>query len=857
MARPFLRTQALRALSVAAGIGLSSTAAAQSFLVLDKQRQLDRFTWWDNRDWDWFKARIPFFESPDEEIDATYYYRWELVTKHLTYGSPASGYSFKEFIEQVGWAGSYGAISCPMGLQMYELRWLKDRRITDDYVRYWFDTPGAQPRSYSTWYADAVWANYLVNGDRSLVVNRLPSMEAQYAGWLREHWDPKEQMFHWSGMHDGMEINIASLQTSDAFAGADSYRPTLNSYVYGDLLATANTADLASEHEKAGQYRAKAQALKEKVQTRLWDPQRQFFIGRFHDNETSPDGKYAVKAGTRIYQDGQFAGNPHGRELSGYVPWMFNLPDKDKSFEAAWKGVVDPDVFFAKYGLSFTERHDPLFLIGNVGGVGGACVWRGNNWPYADSQTLMAVANVINNYPQRVIGKGDYFKVFQAYTHAQRKDGKPYIAEDQDPDTGRWINDQPNHSDHYFHSSYVDLLVTGLVGLRPRADDVIELDPLAPEQWNYFALDDVSYHGHRISIFWDRDGTRYHRGAGLTILADGSPIATNAKLAPLQGRLPAVTPPAAPVDRPVNFAVNNDQVYYPRVSASFTAQDTSASNLNDGTFYYSAPRPVNRWTTVGSPNAGDSVEVDFGVARPVETVKLYLLDDSDGNPVRAPESYALEFWDGSAWKQVPGQRRTPAVPVGHRPNVIDFPVLSTGRLRAVLSPRAGSAVGLTEFEAWGHAALPLAQGQLPPTDFALGAKASASFTSRFDRVEEINDGHLAKSGQGRNRWTAFESPNASDWVQLDFARPVQIGRVEVYWWADGGGVRLPKNYRVQCWSGDHWVEAQETGRSPSVTVPDRPSELTITPTQTEKLRVIFDHALPGKTGISELLVWEK
>src|SRR5207244_2743304 len=93
--------------------------------VLDKQELLDAQTFWDNRDWDWYKANIPFFECPDPDINTTYYYRWELVTKHLTYGSPASGYSFTEFIDRPFWSGAYGAISCPAGHQISEVRWLR------------------------------------------------------------------------------------------------------------------------------------------------------------------------------------------------------------------------------------------------------------------------------------------------------------------------------------------------------------------------------------------------------------------------------------------------------------------------------------------------------------------------------------------------------------------------------------------------------------------------------------------------------------------------------------------------------------------------------------------------------------
>ena len=46
---------------------LLSTAAARS-QILDKQKLLDRETFWDNRDWDWYRDHIPFFECPDAEI---------------------------------------------------------------------------------------------------------------------------------------------------------------------------------------------------------------------------------------------------------------------------------------------------------------------------------------------------------------------------------------------------------------------------------------------------------------------------------------------------------------------------------------------------------------------------------------------------------------------------------------------------------------------------------------------------------------------------------------------------------------------------------------------------------------------
>src|SRR3954462_5773674 len=159
------------------GLALLCIAAFNSAAqILDKQKLLDAQTFWDNKDWNWYKANIPFFESPDAAIDTTYYYRWELVTKHVVYGSPESGYNFTEFIDRPFWSGRYGAISCPAGHQLYGVRWLKDRNCAQDYARYWFRTEGAQPRRYSTWLADATWAVAIAQGDELFAIDLLDDL---------------------------------------------------------------------------------------------------------------------------------------------------------------------------------------------------------------------------------------------------------------------------------------------------------------------------------------------------------------------------------------------------------------------------------------------------------------------------------------------------------------------------------------------------------------------------------------------------------------------------------------------------------------------------------------------------------
>ena len=67
----------------------------------------------------------------------------------------------------------------------------------------------------------------------------------------------------------------------------------------------------------------------------------------------------------------------------------------------------------------------------------------------------------------------------------------------------------------------------------------MEVNPLLPPgTWDWFCLQGVAYHGHSLTILWDKDGTRYGRGAGLVIFADGKEIARSRQFKSLSGRLP-------------------------------------------------------------------------------------------------------------------------------------------------------------------------------------------------------------------------------------------------------------------------------------------------------------------------------
>jgi hypothetical protein len=96
--------------------------------------------------------------------------------------------------------------------------------------------------------------------------------------------------------------------------------------MWADMVAISQAAELAGDKASADAYRAKADELKEQVQTNLWDPKREFFFPMFRDEETDKEGN-VVKKNTLVYESGKFAGCGKGREQASYVPWAFNMPD--------------------------------------------------------------------------------------------------------------------------------------------------------------------------------------------------------------------------------------------------------------------------------------------------------------------------------------------------------------------------------------------------------------------------------------------------------------------------------------------------------------------------------------------------
>ena len=441
----------------------------------------------------WMEQNVPLFECPQRNFEEMYYYRWWTLRKHIK-NTPV-GYGMTEFLVQRSYADKYNLIACAIGHHIHESRWLRDSQYLDQILHTWYRGNEGKAMNkmnkFSSWNPAAVYERFLVDADKDYMLDLYKDLDEEYKRWESTH--RLANGLYWQGdVQDGMEESISGGRRKQ-YA-----RPTINSYMYGNAVALSKMATMLGDDEASKTYAAKADTIKGLIENLLWNEKHQFFETRRPDSLAN------------------------AREAIGYIPWCFNIPsDNQKKYEVAWLQLTDEGGFSAPFGLTTAERRHPEFRSHGVG----RCEWDGAIWPFATSQTLTGLANYLNSTDTPVVTDSVFFRQMELYVESQYRRGRPYIGEYLDEVNGQWLMGDRERSRYYNHSTFNDLMITGIVGLRPRADRSIEVNPLVPEgKWDWFCLDNVLYHGHNVTVVWDKNGDRYHLGKGLHVLVDGQKV---------------------------------------------------------------------------------------------------------------------------------------------------------------------------------------------------------------------------------------------------------------------------------------------------------------------------------------------
>ena len=468
----------------------------------------------------WFFDNVPYFDASDPAFKKMWYYRWWVVRFNLTQADTPDlqGYRFYE-----GKLGFDNEISFAVPVQLKELTYLRDpefglqqaensyRNLSGGAV---VDPPGSPywGETYSHWIAAAVAEFHRVHPippERLRAL--LPLMAGDVRAWLTLYDRDRDSLPEREKPRaTGYDLDLLSYWF---FAGTkldlDADLPNLErvefaSFVYANARAVAELARAAGTPAVAAEFDDTAERIRQSAVTQLWDDATQFFYP-----QRTPDH-------TRVPI----------RELHGFFPFTMLLAPDEPRYLGAMRKFVDPEEFWSRFPPVITSQYYYRRWTWEMDGL------TRNIAPHPISMGGRTLLQVLKHYHQDIITPDHFMALMARYTALMYAGVNPYDPlwrPNAHEYYSKWephqVSRHPKPSDisHDFHSMYCALVVEGVVGLTPRRDEKIELQPAALE-WTHFLLDRLRYRDKNLTVVWDRpDGQIHYRDypEGFSLYVDG------------------------------------------------------------------------------------------------------------------------------------------------------------------------------------------------------------------------------------------------------------------------------------------------------------------------------------------------
>lgn len=441
----------------------------------------------------WMLEEVPKFECPDKELERIYYFRWWTYRKHIK--KTDRGYAISEFLLDVPWGNKYNVINAAAGHHIAEGKWLKHAETyLEDYIDLFLNKSRGVNSGYSAWLLAALTEYFDMIGYEKVTEDLLEKMICYQEKWDEKHLLPNGM--YWSeDLPDAMEYSISG--TDEEMHRMRGIRPTLNSYMYADCMTISSFAEKLGKTEIAKKYYEKAQKLRQDINEKLWSDG---FYRAFHYYDDPEDA---------------FANKKPPMEEIGYIPWMFHIPQAGREF--VFDYLQDKQIFDAPIGITTADMREERFLYE----TDHECLWNGYVWPFATSQTLKAMINVIRDYDgERYKDAFCYHLKKYAVSHCMiEEDGtkKPWIDEVLHPFRQEWTSvtylkehnyPQPmgpkGRGQYYNHSTFCDLVISGLCGVQV-VDGKVTAQPIVPQEWDSFTLSDIYVGDKKYNIIYDKE----------------------------------------------------------------------------------------------------------------------------------------------------------------------------------------------------------------------------------------------------------------------------------------------------------------------------------------------------------------
>ena len=503
----------------------------------------------------WFDATVPYFDCSDPWVRKLYYHRAYVLHKNML--APKLGRMQWPTQSEGRWRSPWypNVISYGAAHQVREARWLRDPKYWEGHLRTWAEnekadgvypshvTPkGPSDGQYTDWITATAWDGHLVHPDSAFLARVVEKLAANVRGWQKA-CDPDGDGLltvdsHW---WTGMEYQPSFFSFSDYAISKDFHQPArpvglervdLTAYNYGNAVAVARIYRLLGRPEEAKAFDDLAARIAAAVTTKMWQPKKKFFYSLRAEDDAVADVK----------------------EVIGVYPFYFEMVPWGKGYESAWASILDPKQFWTTWPVASASKECPAYSQTDWPGDGRAatCMWNGPTWPHANSLVMTAMARTLRATRDNRIGNSPLRKE-HLWSGSSCPPGAQYRNQDLgQPWTGEFYGDTAQWKTaerDYNHSTWLDVLIPDLIGVVPRLDDVLEVDPLLPEDaLGFFLLDGIRYHGHDVSVVWDAPipGSPDHYGdgrKGLDVYVDGRLAATSPQLMRLQIALRPEGPP--------------------------------------------------------------------------------------------------------------------------------------------------------------------------------------------------------------------------------------------------------------------------------------------------------------------------
>ncbi len=94
----------------------------------------------------------------------------------------------------------------------------------------------------------------------------------------------------------------------------------------------------------------------------------------------------------------------------------------------------------------------------------------------------------------------------------------------------------------------------------------------------------------------------------------------------------------------------------------------------------------------------------------------------------------------------------------------------------------------------------------PPANLALVATATTSYVSGHETIHALNSGFDPENSNDKRHGAYGNWPRkGTQWVEYTWSQPIHTGKVDVYWFDDHRGVRLPKACRLKYFDGKQYL----------------------------------------------------